>query len=280
MRHKLHFISGLPRSGSTLLGALLRQNPRFHASMSSGLHTLVAANLNIMSAGSEVSKLMDESQRPTILRALFDAYYDRLKDKAVVFDTNRSWCGRMPLIRALFSEAKVIACVRDVPWIMDSLERLYRKNPFEKTRLFPADGQGNVYARMESLARQDRLVGHPWAALKEAFYGDEAESLLVVDYELLARAPEDVLRLVYNFVGEPWFEGHNYNNVEYDAPEFDESLGVKGLHTVRRKVSFESRPTILPPDLFEKFKGMDFWTDLKASRANVITPTKSNESAT
>ncbi|MBU0835751.1 MAG: sulfotransferase, partial [Gammaproteobacteria bacterium] len=26
-----HFISGLPRSGSTLLAALLRQNPRFHA---------------------------------------------------------------------------------------------------------------------------------------------------------------------------------------------------------------------------------------------------------
>jgi len=30
---KAHFISGLPRSGSTLLAALLRQNPRFHAAM-------------------------------------------------------------------------------------------------------------------------------------------------------------------------------------------------------------------------------------------------------
>ncbi len=28
-----HFISGLPRSGSTLLAALLRQNPRFHAGL-------------------------------------------------------------------------------------------------------------------------------------------------------------------------------------------------------------------------------------------------------
>jgi hypothetical protein len=26
---RLHFISGLPRSGSTLLSAILRQNPRF-----------------------------------------------------------------------------------------------------------------------------------------------------------------------------------------------------------------------------------------------------------
>ena len=27
---KLHFIAGLPRSGSTLLAGILRQNPRFH----------------------------------------------------------------------------------------------------------------------------------------------------------------------------------------------------------------------------------------------------------
>ena len=33
----VHFISGLPRSGSTLLAALLRQNPRFEAGMSGPL---------------------------------------------------------------------------------------------------------------------------------------------------------------------------------------------------------------------------------------------------
>jgi hypothetical protein len=40
MRNRLHFISGLPRSGSTLLAALLRQNPRFSAGMSSPVYAL------------------------------------------------------------------------------------------------------------------------------------------------------------------------------------------------------------------------------------------------
>ncbi|MEM5734156.1 sulfotransferase, partial [Shewanella algae] len=35
MARRFHFISGLPRSGSTLLSAILRQNPRFSAGMSS-----------------------------------------------------------------------------------------------------------------------------------------------------------------------------------------------------------------------------------------------------
>ena len=32
-----HFISGLPRSGSTLLANLLAQNPRFHSTATSGI---------------------------------------------------------------------------------------------------------------------------------------------------------------------------------------------------------------------------------------------------
>lgn len=269
---KMNFISGLPRSGSTLLGALLKQNPRFHASMSSGLASLLHANLNVMSTGSEASAVMAESKRPKILRAICDAYYPQDEYPEVIFDTNRVWCSKMPLIQDLYPDAKVIACVRDVAWVMDSIERLYRKNPFENTLLFGNDERrATVYSRVEALANKNRLVGHPWAALKEAFYGEQAQNMLVVDYDLLAKAPEKVLRLIYQFIDEPWFEGHDFDNVHFEADDFDRILGVKGLHTVRSKVEFKTRPTVLPPDLFEKFKDMDFWKDVTGSGAFVIT---------
>ena len=38
---KVHLISGLPRSGSTLLAGLLRQNPQFHAGMTSPVVNLM-----------------------------------------------------------------------------------------------------------------------------------------------------------------------------------------------------------------------------------------------
>lgn len=267
-----HFVSGLPRSGSTLLGALLRQNPRFHAGMSSPLGALVTANIEIMSAGSEVSLLLDAAQKRSLLRGLFDAYYAQRADKAVVFDTNRLWCARLPLLMDLFPQAKVIACVRDLPWVMDSLERLIRKNPFENTKLFANDAErGTVYSRVEALARQDRLVGFAWTALKEAFYSEHAGNLLVVEYELLTKGPEKVLRLIYEFVGEPWFGGHDFDRVEYEAHAFDAALGLTGLHRVQPKVEFRPRTTILPPDLFARFQGMDFWRDLGGSGAHLIT---------
>ncbi|WP_367082370.1 sulfotransferase [Pseudomonas sp. HOU2] len=267
---QFHFISGLPRSGSTLLSAILLQNPRFHAGMTSPVGALFSGVLEQCSAGSEFGAVIDTDMRRRLLRGLFDAYYADKADKPVVFDTNRQWSSRLPAISDLFPKAKVIACVRNVAWVMDSLERLYRANPYENTKLFgDAVERNTVYSRCETLAQRNRLVGFAWAALKEAYYGEHADSLLIVDYDLLTQAPERVLRLVYDFIGESWFE-HDFEHLAYDAPEFDQALGVAGLHKVKPKVALQSRRTILPPDLFKQYADLSFWLDGSASAANVI----------
>ncbi|WP_250548325.1 sulfotransferase [Pseudomonas hormoni] len=268
--HKFHFISGLPRSGSTLLSAILLQNPRFHAGMTSPVGALFSGVLEQCSAGSEFGAVIDTPLRRRLLRGLFDSYYADKADKPVVFDTNRLWSSRLPAISDLFPQAKVIACVRNVAWVMDSIERLYRANPFENTKLFgDAVERNTVYSRCETLVQRNRLVGFAWAALKEAYYGEHADSLLIVDYDLLTQAPDRVMRLVYDFIGEPWFE-HDFDNLAYDAPEFDQALGVSGLHKVKPKVELQSRRTILPPDLFKQYAELSFWLDGSASAANVI----------
>lgn len=246
--------------------------------MSSALAPLINANIEVMSTGSEVSLLLEESQRPQILRSIAETFCKTTTNREVFFDTNRLWCAKMPLLEHLSPGSKVIACVRDVPWVMDSLERLFRKNPFENTRMFASNNErSTVYSRVEALGQHNRLVGHAWTALKEAFYGEQGDKLLIIDYEVLTRAPEKTLRIIYDFVDEPWFEGHDYDNVDYDAPAFDEALGVAGLHSVRKKVSFEPRKTILPPDLFKKHENMDFWRDTAGSRANVVAVKKTVE---
>lgn len=267
---KFHFISGLPRSGSTLLAAILLQNPRFHAGMSSPVGGLFSSIREQCSAGSEFAPLISREQRRRLLRGVFDAYYADQTDKSVVFDTNRLWCADLPALRELFPDGKVIACVRNVAWVMDSLERVFRANPFENTKLFgDASERNTVYSRVETLAQRNRLVGFSWSALKEAYYGEQADSLLLIDYDLLVQNPEQVMRLVYQFIDEPWFE-HDFQNVAYDAPDFDEALGVAGLHKVRPQVARQERRTLLPPDLFEQYSRLSFWEDGSGSAANVI----------
>lgn len=261
-----HFISGLPRSGSTLTAALLRQNPNFHAGMSSPIAGLFDGMIAQVSAGTELSSTVTEAQRARLLRGLFDSYYAE-QDEEVIFDTNRAWTAMLPALMTVFPEAKVICLVRDLSWIMDSMERQFRQNAFEHTRLFnsPAE-RSTVYTRVEAMAGANRLVGYPWHALREACYSDFADRVMIVEYDLLVSRPQDVLKLLYEFLDEAPYE-HDFASVDYDAPAFDAGLGLEGLHRVHPEVSPRPRQTILPPDLFERYAKLAFWRNLPNSRA-------------
>lgn len=268
---RFHFISGLPRSGSTLTAAILRQNPRFHAGMSSPIASLFENIIAQVSAGSELSPMVDQNQRLRLLRGLFESYYAE-STHDVVFDTNRAWTANLSALLNVFPQAKVICLVRNVSWIMDSMERQFRNNPFEHTRLFNSSGErSTVYTRVEAMAGANRLVGFPWHALREACYSKDSDKIVIVDYDLLTRQPAEVIKLIYQFLDEPFFE-HDFSAVEYDAPTFDAQLGLDGLHRVAPKVEPKPRETILPPDLFERYSKLSFWYDLQNSRAFRIIP--------
>lgn len=255
----IHFISGLPRSGSTLLAALLRQNPRFQAGMSGPLAGLFGALLGEMSGRNEFSVFIDDAKRERILRGLFDNFYGD-STAEVVFDTNRGWCGWMPALARLFPNAKVIACVREMPWVLDSIERLIQRNVFSPSSIFNYSAGGTVYTRAKQVAAPDGMVGGPYDALKQACFGAQRDRLLLLQYETLTADPAKAMQSLYTFLGEPVFE-HDFNHVDYDVTEFDERAGTPGLHTVRPMVKAEARDTVLPPDLFNRFARDAFWRD-------------------
>jgi sulfotransferase len=72
---KVHFRSGLPRSGSTLLAALLRQNPRFYAAMTSPVGGLVDRMLEAISEDNEFSTFISLEQKRVLILSIFSAYY-------------------------------------------------------------------------------------------------------------------------------------------------------------------------------------------------------------
>ena len=268
MKHGIHFISGLPRAGSTLLAALLRQNPRFHAAMTSPVASMYTALESAMSRRNETAVFIDDRQRRNLLSGVFSNYYTDLEETKLVFDTNRFWCAKLPALTQLFPDARVICCVRNIAWIMDSIERLVRRNAFELSGLFGFEPGNTVYTRVNRIAMSDGLVGYALDALKEGFFGEQASRLILVEYQALARDPEGAMRALYGMLDQPYF-AHDFDNVDYAADDFDLALGAPGLHTIRRKVEWIERQTVLPPDLFRRFEDDMFWRDAQANVRDV-----------
>ncbi|KWF83509.1 sulfotransferase [Burkholderia diffusa] len=272
----VHFITGLPRAGSTLLSVLLAQNPRFHAAIASPLFRIVAAMRQAMSAPGDGCQFMSDSKRLTLFSGIFDSYYGdaRQAGNTVIFDSNRSWLQMQSLTSAMYPDARVIVCVRGPNWIVDSFEQLFRTSPGVVPKYFAdAFEARSIYSRADALMRPDRLIGGSWNNVREAFYGPQSEQLMIVEYTALAADPEATLRAIYDFIGEPFFEHWYWGldiDVQADIDRCDHSVRESGSHRVGSEVRWRMRPTLLPPELYERLGKMAFWRDVNATNAKVL----------
>ena len=260
MTRTIHFISGLPRSGSTLLAALLRQNPRLRAGMSSPVAVLCERVLPVMGHG-EYATTFDDARRRQVLAGIVAGYYAEMPPEAVLFDTNRAWCGHMRVLADLHPDAFVIACVRDPVWIIDSFERLLRRNTYLVSKLHGVAHSATVFDRVEQLMAVTGAFGAAWQALQDAYYGELAHRLILVEYDELVADPARVLALLYDLLGLAPF-AHDPGRVGYTGGEaFDAALNTPGLHTVRPTVARTHRRTVLPPQIVGRLTGTSFWRD-------------------
>ena len=244
---RFHFTTGLPRSGTTLLATILKQNPKFNASISGPLARFVRAIITESSSQGGYRFECPEEKRKKIIENLFDTYCDA-QGKEVYFEMNRGWPLMIHTLKDLYPDSKMIMCVRDMVQVINSFEWLYRKQPYSFSTMFSTDEATNVYTRAESLLNPGRTVGFAYNCIKQGITSEHKSSIMVLDYVQLAHNPERMVKLIYKFVGEPYFE-HDYSNVEASYDDFDRDVGLTGLHTTRKVIQYQEQEMILPPDL-------------------------------
>lgn len=260
MENDIHFISGLPRSGTTLLAAILKQNPALHAGMSGPTGAIFEAMQGAISGENEFSIFMDTKQKEAHLRAVFDVHYKGVGKDKTIFDSHRVWASKMPALKSFYPNSYVFCCVRNVAWVLDSLERLFAANVLDLSKIFGFERSNTVYSRIDGLSGGKGLVGFAYNAVKGAFFSEAADRLVLIRYETLTSDPAGTMKKMYELIGAKPFQ-HDFENLDFSAKEFDARSGTPGLHTIRPKVEAKERQTILPPDLFNRFNAQSFWDE-------------------
>src|SRR5204862_8314183 len=140
--------------------------------------------------------------------------------------------------------SRVICCVRNPAWIVDSVERAVQQNPLVAPKMF-GNELTTVYHRADVITNS-HFFGPSLKGLKQAWFGEHAHLLIALRYESLVNDPAQVISSLYDLLGEERFD-HDFEHVEYDEPEFDARLGMPGFHRISGKVAAQTRETILPP---------------------------------
>jgi sulfotransferase len=261
------FLSGLPRSGSTLLANILRQNPRFHVSGTSGLLPLLK-QVRLAWARNRAFQAADPDGMATarlrVLRSVFTSFYADVS-RPVVCDKSRGWTGNVDLAEALLGErARIVACVRDPRDVMASLERLRQRNQLEPDLLEMARPEKwqTIEGRCEVWFGPRQLVGKPYRLIREALARGHGDRLHFVDYVRLTREPETVLSGIYRFLGEEPF-AHDFGNIASTVFENDAVWRSRGLHEIRPKLepAVSDWHTVIPREVGARYPGGELWAD-------------------
>jgi sulfotransferase len=240
MERTIHFIAGMPRSGSTLLCNLLAQNPRFHTTSTSGIVGVVRLVNEQWSGIIGGPDLVVEAARRRALAAILQCFHDDpLVPKPVVFDKSRGWLGNLNLAEmALGRKVKVLVCVRDIRDVLASFERLWRKNAAtwaqSQEQQHYIEYQ-TVEGRCDVLMKPDQVVGGAYQRIKKSLMRGMRDRMHFVEFEQMTRQPQQTTRRIYQFLEEPYY-AHDFDNVEQVTTEDDFMHGIPGLHTIRQKI--------------------------------------------
>jgi sulfotransferase len=219
------FLSGLPRTGSTLLSSILSQNPDIHAEGNSAVCQLMW-DTQQSCEGPSVEQLQANHRRSTqddIVRAIPAIYY---KDITAVniLDKCRSWTlpDNMAMIRRYITDdPKVIVMTRPLDEIVESFVSLRRLNGWDDPEA------GLLDPMSEPIMRSQYGVEYARATNCGEFH--------FVEYADLVADPCGVLDGIYAFMEwEPF--AHDFDNVVNSHPEDDTIYGLIGMHAIRQTI--------------------------------------------
>lgn len=263
-----YFISGLPRSGSTLLSTILLQNPDFYAGISSPLSMITENTVRVFSE-CENSTHINSERRVKTIQSLFEGYYSHL-EQSTIFDTSRSWTRNTSLLSSVFPNTKVLCCVRNIDEIVNSFEKLWATNPLYYKQINDFTYSFNIFERSDEIYNRS-IIPH-YSSLKEGVAKNQ-EMIHFVEYESLCKFPEKTMKDIYNFIGMDYYS-HDFNDLNYENPEFDLKSGIPNLHKIKPVVYHENVKYYIPEEIKQKYQQMrmEFWKPYNQSQGLIAVP--------
>lgn len=258
------FMSGVPRSGSTLLCSILNQNESLYATYTSPLLDLLFLNEQKWRNNPSVISNKIPEQLTNISEAIINGSWEHVPQN-IIIDKHRAWGRNLQAINQIFKiKPKVIITVRDIPSIIASFMRLLREsnqNPNYIDAILKQRGKFLTDANRADLLWKEYIFD-TWDSFKTAYEFDKT-CLLLVDYDDLINNPENELNRVYDFLELPKYK-HDFNNiVNKDSDDDLVAWGLEGLHTIRPKLekTCKSPNEILGDSIYNKYKNMrlEFW---------------------
>lgn len=254
-----YFLIGLPRSGSTLLASLLRQNPDVYVTSTSPMLDQLVANQNIYKQKLQSTKAnYNQIQLDNITLRMIDGIWSHVPEN-IIIDNNRGWGKNLKSVEILFKKKiKAIAVYRDIPSIMASWLILIKNDPNNNIDIDLKYRGLEITDYNRMMLMWHEMVFDCVDALCCAIK-DYPDDVILINYDDLIENPQRELDKINSVIGSELV--YSFENInKYSIPQKDISAwGLSDMHTVRSNLEkIHNNPKeILGDELFDIFSELD-----------------------
>ncbi len=245
----IHFLAGLPRSGSTLLGALLNQNSKLYVTPTNDLLEMVVQARNNWTQCDGFRAQGIENMGPHIrhmLQGMMWGFYKcQLASGLSILDKCRGWPAYIELVEDILErKIKVVCPIRDLKEIVASFEVLRNKYPLTAPHGVGGEylQQQTILGRAQVLLSPAGVIGIALRRILDAFDRGLSDRFLIVPYNQLLEGPQAICTQVFAYLGiKPGMI--NTDEIENHDTRRDVDVWGYPLHRIRRNgVENKTRP--------------------------------------
>lgn len=242
MKKSYYFVSGLPRTGSTLLSSLLSQNDKIYAGGNSPVCQLMWDMQVSVNTTSREQILANNKLNiaNNMISNIPNLYYEDVK-QGIIVDKCRSWTisENVNIIKKYITHTpKIIILIRPIEEIVNSFCDLYAKNNIK------IDPNSLLMDGSEPIMRS--LNG-----IYNILQTEDKENYIIISYNDLVSKTQHSLDAIYKFCGWDRFN-HTFDDIITQYPEDDSVYGLDTQHYVRPTISKRKVYNYLSKDILYK----------------------------
>lgn len=227
MNKNITFLASLPRSGNTLLGALLNQNSDIAVTANS-ITMEIFKEVYLLKETEVFKNFPDHDSLDNVLKAILPAYYKDWPQRYIIDRSPAGTPGNQQILNCCMSEPpRAILLVRNLTDIFASFLKIMS----QKETLTPE--KCDQY--LSTIMSKDGMIARALQSIQYYMRPENLDRCVIVKYDQLIANPKQTIERIHKFIGIPDFD-YNYNNFDQFAIgkiKYNDTVLQYPLHTIR-----------------------------------------------
>jgi sulfotransferase len=242
---EIYFLTGLPRSGNTLLGSIINQNPNLNLTANSIL-TDIIYQLYLLKNSIVFNNFPDHDSLDNVIKNVFNNYYKNWKAKFIIDRSVWGTPANLKLLKSIVKKPKFIILYRPILECLASFIKIEKPS--------------NVREKCHELMQEEGMIGKSLWSIKNII--KEKENYIVIKYSNLIKTPIKETNKIYEFLNIDKFNHifKKFNDFSANNIKYNDSVLNAPLHKIRTnqiKLNKYKIEDYLPADIIKQYSNLD-----------------------